>query len=348
MKTWALTFALALALIAAAGLWWAGTAVAQPAQDSSTGVSPVQTQPTSQAQGPVAPEKQAAGETPVVPKQPEKLPPGTYRIQFNRPVAVGQEFRCTYSGQESQDQTTTLPNQPPQSEKTGLAYELAGLKKITQVDGKGRPTAVEFTVDACVKVEGDKRTDVLPKGAIVVVAMEKGQKVIRSKDPTAALAADAVSIFQNAVNVQSDEMDLDEAFGANQPRKAGESWPVNSEYLAKSISKIMGMEQPMKKEDVVGSVRLAGVKKVAGIECLNLRLDVLVGGFVPPVPQAKVEKSEMRMNMTGNLPVDPAMPMLGGSQAMSMAMTMTAPSEGSEMKMQMDMKQTRTSQEIPK
>ncbi|MCY2930106.1 MAG: hypothetical protein NTV86_11545 [Planctomycetota bacterium] len=249
-------------------------------------------------------------------------PAKDYRIKLSRPEKVGQEFQFTTSGSEKTEQTLTI-GEKVQTTTDEFVFEVKGAEQIGKTTEKGEPTEVAFTVETCVKIDGDKRSEAAPKGTVVIVSAVGGKKEVRAKDPGVTLSPDATRILRTAISVKAREENDDDAFGTDKRQRIGDSWPINAELMAKSFSREFGREGAVKSADVTGQTTLAGLKTVEGVECLDLRFEVKLQNFAPPVrPEAKVVKGEVTVSGTEYAPVDESMSALGAQTTMTVAVVM--------------------------
>jgi len=200
-----------------------------------------------------------------------------YRVQFDRKEKAGQTSKVTVSGAHQQ---TVGMNGAPMDQKA-YKYELTATREVQKVDADGQAVQVSLTVAQCKVIRGGKQADEVKPGAVVIVTSSGGKPRVEPKDSSVKLTDDAKAILGRAANVESAGGSGDKAFGTDKPRQIGESWPVNSKYIAESLSKMLAAEiagagrfaavPTLKEKDVTGRVTLAGASRVGGVECLDLR-----------------------------------------------------------------------------
>jgi len=263
-------------------------------------------------------------------------PPGKrYRIQLLRPEKVGQTSRVVVSGSQKLVTTTTPATEPPKCEK--FAFEVKGIRRVLGTDRQGRTTKVAFTVDNCVKIEGQNKTEVVAQGTVVIASMAGGGKLdIRCKDPNVTLSDSGSGIVGKFIGMHMPtELDSEKVFGTDKPRRVGESWPIDRELVAKSFRDQNGKEGKLKKEDVTGQMKLAGVTKVDGIECLDLRAEMRFSGFLSMAEHwMTAEKSEISFTIASMLPVDPSVPELVETTEIAFTMVVKFNITGNERKVE--------------
>jgi hypothetical protein len=239
----------------------------------------------------------------------------TYDVKLHRPSKVGDKVQFTASTSERQTVNATVGGQSRKQDEKFNA-EASGVLEVLAVDSKGNETKITATIEKCVKVDGDKRTDLAPKGTVVIAERKDGQLSVTSKDPNEALSDEAVRALKTLLPVDKSDSATtdDEIFGTNQKRKVGESWAVNAEAVAKNLA----AELPgVKKENISGQVKLQSVKTVNGVECLELAIEMTFKDLAPPMPAGmKVEKGEGKMTMIGTVPIDPSVALKAGDMRM--------------------------------
>jgi hypothetical protein len=133
-----------------------------------------------------------------------------------------------------------------------------------------------------------------------------------------------------------DEMDAqetdDDIFGPKEKMKVGDSWKINPKALAASAQRDKVTIDPKK---AAGKTTLAGVVKVRGHECLEVKGQFTVKDVRPPLklPRGlRLTKSEMTGSIRSKLPVDPKMPELELHMAMNITMEITDRRNGTTLK----------------
>jgi hypothetical protein len=115
----------------------------------------------------------------------------------------------------------------------------------------------------------------------------------------------------------------DEVFGTATARKVGETWPINTESLAKSMTE-EGLQ--MDPKSLKGTVTLKAVETVGAVKMLRVAGTMDAKNLKPPVPDpsVKVESCDMTMEYSGLFPVDVAAPKGETSMKMNMEIHMSA------------------------
>lgn len=241
--------------------------------------------------------------------QPTSMPNKEYEIKLFRPVKVDQVFRLSASGRDMRQQRH-IPGTPPKKDE--LVFEVHGLLRVLATNKTGQATKVSLILDSCIKIEGSERNEQVAEGTEVVISSGfGGHKGIQATDRNRLVSPEVERMLDVAVDLPTTRETDDELVGTDKPQRIGDSWPVHSEVIADSL----GIGATLKKEDVTGQTKLAGLAKVGGIECLDVRTEMKIKNFAPAVPfGATVIQAEMTASQQVNVPLDPSIPMLGGTQ----------------------------------
>lgn len=253
--------------------------------------------------------------------QPAASQPALYEIKFFRPEKVGDKSAFSCSGSTKKVQTMIVEGKAEDPKTQDLVYELSGASEVATIDDKERVTERTFTIEKCIRIDGEKRIEVAGKSTVVNLRCIDGVKAIKPRDPTKKLSPEAIQILSQAIALlaNKDFSNDDDAIGTKERKKIGESWTVNKGLFAKSFFERSGMI--VKDEDIKGEVKLLGIKTVSGIECLEIGLDVSVLKLALPNPvrngvKREVEKATIAVNLMVLLPLNGKDPLLGGKESM--------------------------------
>jgi hypothetical protein len=240
--------------------------------------------------------------------QTTSAPAKEYEIKMFRPVKVDQVFRLSASGRDMRQQRH-IPGTPPKKDE--LVFEVRGLLRVLEINKTGQPTKVSLILDSCIKIEGSERNEQVAQGTEVIISGFGGGKNIQATDRNRLVSPEVERMLDVVVDLPITPGTDDDLFGTAKPQRIGDSWPVHSEIIADSL----GMLAAIKKEDVTGQTKLAGLAKVEGIECLAVHTETKIKNCAPAAgPGATVLQAELTATQQVNVPLDPSMPMLGGTQ----------------------------------
>ncbi len=241
---------------------------------------------------------------------------------------MAHKSRVTASGRVL---ATTSIGDDANQEPYEFVFDIEAIREVLEVGKNGRATKIALTVRKSSRewsMSGGK-AELAPRGSVVIVSSATGKVDIQTEDPNAPISRVDKLLFKFAADLMGMDATLgigDAAYGTDKPRRVGESWPVNGEAIAKCLTEAVGQKAPFSKEGITGRVTLAGVKKVHGIECLELRAEVSAKTVAPVAIESVVASAvggEAKSSMTVYLPLDPSIPVLGGNRKSVTTINMT-------------------------
>lgn len=242
-----------------------------------------------------------------------------YKVRISQPEKVGNKFAISSTATEKLSTTVDVRGIPPQ--EVAYTIDLDGTVEILAVNDKtGQPTKLSCTVSKCTR-DGQKLYDA---GTVIAADSKNGHEVItvngNELDPRSTEQLSGILQTHKPDDTETD----DKMFGTEQPRKVGDSWPVNSEAVAKAFSE-QGEGLPINKDDVSGSVKLVSVQKVEGKDYLEVVADLTVKNIQGKTNGANITGGNLAGHMTALLPADEGRRPLNDSMSMTMKMSAKAP-----------------------
>lgn len=242
-----------------------------------------------------------------------------YKVRISQPEKVGNKFVISSTATEKMSSTVEVPGVPPQA--VAYTIDLDGTVEILAVNDKtGQPVKLSCTVAKCTR-DGEKLYDA---GTVITADSKEGHEVITvNGNELDARSTEQLSGILQTHNPDDTETD-DKMFGTDQPRKVGDSWPVNSEAVAKAFSE-QGGGLPLSKDDVSGTVKFVSVQKVDGKEYLEVVADLDVKSIQGKANGANITGGNLSGHMTALLPAEEGGRPLNDSMSMKMKMSAKAP-----------------------
>ena len=229
----------------------------------------------------------------------------TYVVRLSRPFCVGEKFAYTADGTLIQTLTVNNAGQIKTFQPRSISVHFEGTEEILAVNPRGEPTKAAYTVAECTSREGKQQLIVIPPGRVVTVEAGKWKPRI-DVDQGAFTIQDEFVVRAVLSLPNTGQASDDECFGSDQARKVGESWPARPDGLVKSYAAAPGMK--VKKQNVSGTIKLAGVETVDGVMCLKVQGKTKVEHFFPPAidlpDRSKVQDATFEYKFTRFLPVD--------------------------------------------
>jgi hypothetical protein len=226
-----------------------------------------------------------------------------YKIQMQRTAKEGQQFELSCRLQETRRDSATFSGRSSPEQKTNFVAELDALIKVLETDSKGRITKASCTISNCVRVEDQQKRELLPRQAVVLASAGTGnsQFLVNGKP----LDPETQKVVAIGMQLSAEDPFTEDIFGTDRPKKIGESWDINPEYLA-------GVLKPQKlgitKRNIEGRTTLEQLVKVKGVDCLELASKVYLKNFMPPLPPGvQVKQAFGALRLSGKFPLDISM-----------------------------------------
>ena len=223
-----------------------------------------------------------------------------YKLKLDRPEKVGHTYSISATGDMKTSSTASVPGVPPRKQDQAYTVALDGTIKILEVDEKSsQPTKLTCTVSKCLK-DGE---EMYPAGTVITAENKAGKTQFsvdgNALDPINNLVLNTVITTQKP----GEPPQMDMVFRADQARKVGDKWDIDSDAAAREFSK---EGPPVKAQDVKGTGKLVEVKNIDGKQVMQFEGQMEVASFKGPTPEGlNVSSGNMSARFTGLLPVDP-------------------------------------------
>ena len=261
-----------------------------------------------------------------------------YQVKFTRASKVGDKYRITIAStsKSSMKMTPEMPGMPSGTQE--FAVDFAADVEVLAVDSSGQVTKEALKIARLARTAEGQTTQVLAAGDEVVAQVEGGEKSFTVKGAPASM--EQAGTLMGLVQLATGGLTEDDMFAPSSAKKVGDSWPVNRAAIARSLAED-GNAVP--EANITGTVKLLGVTKVGGVDCLDIQGDVKCTGLSATFPGLTAEKGEFAMTFSGKYPVDLALPALEGDQATSMSMAAKGQGEPGtpDMRVEMSGEETR-------
>jgi len=232
-----------------------------------------------------------------------------YEIKIHRPDKAGMKFDVAITSALKREITTTIEGRATRDPEEVFAVELKATAQIVEVDDKGRDLKVTYVIEKCVKSAGEKDEEILPKGTVVTAAIgENAKDTVYSVDGK-QLTEEQKEALDLVADLPPPNAALpDDLYGPKEPQKIGASWSVNASAMAEDLKRNDFMAKP---DAISGTVKLNGLEKANGVQCLNITGDMKVarakmktGGEDKSVA---IRNATIESNFSWLLPVEPGL-----------------------------------------
>lgn len=243
----------------------------------------------------------------------------SYEIVLSRPARAGATHRVVASGYEAEKTTLSAGGEVLQQKGDELTVEITASVTVLETDASGRSIRSRLTIEKSSAKMGEAAAPVLAPGSEVVMYLKGNDTVFAvAGTPVGEDVAKALSVvFSISGSKETD----DDIFGTREKKKVGDTWSINPELAAGSLSET-GMV--VGKEAMKGGATLKDVIKVGQEECLEIEawLDInmvgveLPGGFV-------VREGALHAKFGGAFPTNKALARMGERKEMALRMRAT-------------------------
>ncbi len=241
-------------------------------------------------------------------------------IQLVRPKQVEQEYDLVASATETIRNRMSGGGQAGTDETIRRGVELEAGVRITMVDDHGLPTQMVLRVrKLTVRMNDVERTPV-EEGQTMVASREDGGTVFRVEG-SGALPAEIGEVLASVVDLSPPPVSLDDVFGSDRPRRAGESWSIDAAAASRMFTQ---MQLNARSRDVEGEVRFPELAEHDGHRCVRLEADMDVSrlSFPPGAlpPGMHVQEATVTQQIGGAYPLDKTLPPLRENALLAMSL----------------------------
>lgn len=232
-----------------------------------------------------------------------------YEIKIHRPDKAGMKFDVAITSALKRELTTTIDGRATRDPEEVFAIELKATAEIIEVDDKGRDLKVTYVIEKCVKASGDKDEEILPKGKVITAAIGEN-----GKDTVYTLTDGKITEEQKeALDLVADLPPpnaalADDLYGPKGAQKIGASWSVTAGAMAEDLKRNDFVAKP---DAISGTVKLNGLEKANGVQCLNLTGDMKVArAKMKPSKEGNdtgIRNATIESSFSWLLPVDPSL-----------------------------------------
>jgi hypothetical protein len=258
-----------------------------------------------------------------------------FAVKLDRPASIGEQYLESGTLDKVQSVVMTGGASPKRSEERHLVrFDLA--VKILEVGQTGHVRHAVITVRQMTQETNGVMAELVEPGAIIDGRLENGKRVfeLRSK----AVSNDVREVLASAVNLRPDEPTDDQVMGSQQRRKVGESWPGSADLLLR----VLGGDLKLDGQSITGSTTLVAKRADLRVPCLEYRSTIEATTLVPQdklPPGVDAKKSRMTLSQSVLLPLDPALPPLGGDMTLVFTMQVQGAIQGSVVTTELNVQQ---------
>lgn len=239
-------------------------------------------------------------------------------VRLNRPERVGDRVALRGEGTLRGTVEVRVDGAVVEQKEETLEVSLEGVATVQEVDGRAMATRTAFLVERSSGGQGSERHEILPAGTTVVAESVGGKSSFTvGGAPVAPDASQALGLVLSTH--EPGRPNDDDVFGTREPRRVGESWPIDARTAAEDLAKSVGGSAGDLR--VNGATTLLGTRTESGEACLEIEGRMSVGGVRIPLPPGfSVEEADTQVIFHGLVPADPdARHRRGGRIAMTLS-----------------------------
>jgi hypothetical protein len=242
----------------------------------------------------------------------------TYKLKLDHPfkpgdtIVVSEKMKIKVSQKVTQNGNTTEQGQ----DYTCLLDATKTINEVT--DGSKQATKATWKITKCTK-DGEV---LIPEGSTVTATNVDGSSevLVDGKAPTDEAKPILSDLFETE---DPKDPTTDEVLGTDQPLKVGGTWKVDTDKLSKEL---ISKKLPFNPEELKGGGTLQSVSKIDGDEAEKFDLSVTGAFDKKDMPDGTTyTNGKLKVNLSGNVTVDPANHAMNGTTEVVMSFTVNGP-----------------------
>jgi hypothetical protein len=233
-----------------------------------------------------------------------------YPIVLRRDLEAGKSYRISIKDESKERAVMRVQGKVVSDETKSTRLSFVGTQKLLSA---GRDQPAEYVVEELTRTAAGQTAPLLAPGSKIDAKPvdKKWQYAVEGQVISEELDEVLHTLFGDEIGGPSD----DDLFGSKVPRAIGESWNLD-------ISHFQDENVKLHPEGATGSTRLLSLRKIDGVDCLEIQADLSVPRLtLNGLPEGtKLLEGGMSGHFLGMFPTDTKRPSL--SQGMSMDMKM--------------------------
>jgi hypothetical protein len=239
-----------------------------------------------------------------------------YPIVLQRDLEAGKTYRISIKDESQEQAVMRVQGKVVSDESKSTLLSFVGTQKPLS---PGRDQPAEYVVEEMTRTLAGQTAALLPAGSKIAAKPvdKKWHYAVEGQAMTEELDEALHTLFGDEIGGPSD----DDLFGSKVPRAIGESWNLD-------ISHFQDENVKLHPEGATGSTRLLALRKIDGVDCLEIQADLSVPRVtLNGLPEGtKLLEARMSGNFLGMFPTDGKRPSLSQGMSMDMKMKMEVPS----------------------
>lgn len=254
----------------------------------------------------------------------EEAPPeGTYRVVLTRPARMGETYREHTVHRRAFGRRVSVNGAVIEETAEEVEVEILTAARVVEVTASGRATVIEHRIEGCVARDANGERAIVPAGSVVrVTRVPHGSQEGTIELVGGTLTEEDVDLLRTVFSTSYSPRGDDAIFGSDEPRRVGETWPIDTAAAATDLNKIPSLR--LREEDLGGATALRAVETIDGVPCLIVEAEIHAQNLQmePPPEGATVESAQMVARTAGAFPTDPGIGRLRDAEEMLMEIRM--------------------------
>jgi hypothetical protein len=220
-----------------------------------------------------------------------------YVVHMSTPVHAGESYAVTATG--SRIDKTLIGDRVLKAAEYQVNFQ--GRAEVLEVDGKGRPFKIAFTVEKFTEIDGGVTIDLLKSGSVIVADGSQQQPIFVKDGTIEQSVLEAFQLIYSA-HKPGDATD-DEVFGSKEAKGIGDSWSIN---LALASESLKNSQITIPAGHLSGIISLVARDKIATIDCLSLRGELRADDFTSKdlPPGVTLDRASLQAIFRGCYPIE--------------------------------------------
>ena len=241
-----------------------------------------------------------------------------YEIKLHRPAKVGDKFRLDITARRGKPETAQFFADPLEVPIPELKVQLSADVEVLGTDSVGSITNAAFQFNTFLVSRGgiDQPDSQLPP----VTARLRDGKVVLEKNgiPDNFVEPSIQEALSLAIDIiKTTDATPDQLYGTTNPQKIGDSWPINTQLLARELKKLGTFPEnavtgtaTVKGETRLNTSALSGGSPTDDVDCLQIGVDVNVDSFAVQIPGFTPKTGHLKLEYLVLMPTHPSLPLL--------------------------------------
>ncbi len=226
-----------------------------------------------------------------------------YSIRFDRPEKMGARYKLELSG--IMDTESVLDGKAAGTPSNTTRFTYVAEVTVKALHPCGKTTREVHKVIKAQQTRAGNTQVVVPAGPTRRAEGVRSTKTFTNRGkPVSATVATFLKYVVTLFN--GDTNSLDDIYDPERPRAVGETWNVNGARMLAGLKKsVKNIATWPKLSEVRGTVTLVAVRRLKGVEMLELKAEIQMPNMAPRMRMMTVKSAIVAYTNTFLIPADP-------------------------------------------